>query len=95
MPDRAAGRSERRDRKHEVDKAVRFAIGDLGRVFLLDLGDVVRGVDPFFHEAASATQTPCYFDGTEEGPSGEDIVGIRVFLPDFNEVGGSTLWARL
>jgi Tripartite tricarboxylate transporter family receptor len=31
---------------------------------------------------------PCYFNGTEEGPSGEDIVGIRVFLPDFNEVGG-------
>jgi Tripartite tricarboxylate transporter family receptor len=26
---------------------------------------------------------PCYFNGTEEGPSGEDIVGIRVFPAGF------------
>jgi hypothetical protein len=62
---------------------------------LLDTGDIVSGVDPFFDEAASGTETPRYLDGAEERHSGENIVGVGVVLPDFNDVSGLTLWARL
>jgi hypothetical protein len=70
----------------------------LGKVFLLNTGDIVGGLDPFFAKAARGAKISRYLDGTKDGCSDDDIVsgakGANLAW-DSNGVGGLTLWARL
>jgi hypothetical protein len=69
-----------------------------GRICLLEAGNIVGGLDPFFAKAASGAEIPCYLDGSKDGRSDDDVVsGTKgtTLARDSNDVGGSTLWARL
>jgi hypothetical protein len=68
------------------------------RVFLLDPGDIVGGLDPFFAKAARAAKKSCYLNGIKDGHSDHDVVSGAKGANgawDLNDVGGLTLWAGL
>jgi hypothetical protein len=63
-------------------------------MFLLDLRDIVGGIDPFFNEAARGTEIPRYLDGTEVGYPVRNVVssamGTRL-ARNSNDIGGLAL----
>jgi hypothetical protein len=83
---------------HRKDTAALSSRWRQGSVFLLDAGDIIDGLEPFFAEAARRTEKPRDLDVAKDGSSDADIVSGPIgadLARDSNDIGGFALWAPL